>query len=235
MPTTPSVSIVLPALGLGPTIASNIHRVLDSCAILDPQVIVIDDGSEDDTYQQAAAVAKTCPRVEVVRHPRNLGKGEALTSGWKASTADRVVFLDGDLDLPPEQVPQFVTGLESFDIVAGEKRLQMAEGGYPLSRRFMSRGYVLLNRLLFDLPVEETQTGLKAFRRSVLDDILPRVEHRGWAFDLELIVRAHRAGYTITSAPVTVQVSPKGAPVRPSMIYDLAKDSLKMAWKLKRR
>jgi hypothetical protein len=109
----------------------------------------------------------------------------------------------------------------------------MQSGGYPLLRRMMSRLYAEGTSRLFGLPVHETQTGLKAFRRQVLDDILPRVGMRGWAFDLELLVRAYRSGYTMSETPVTVSISDKGAPVRPSMIWALARDSVKLAWKLR--
>jgi glycosyltransferase involved in cell wall biosynthesis len=233
MANVPGVSIVLPAFRLGPVIAANAARVARSCAGLDAQIIVVDDGSDDDTFQQAMQAAKEVAGLEVIRHPRNLGKGEALVSGWKAAGADRIVFLDGDLDLPPEQIPEVLAELERSDVVVGAKRRTMQSGGYPLFRRMMSRLYAEGTSRLFGLPVHETQTGLKAFRREVLDDILPRVGMRGWAFDLELLVRAFRSGYTMSETPVTVSISDKGAPVRPSMIWALARDSVKLAWKLR--
>jgi glycosyltransferase involved in cell wall biosynthesis len=234
MASLPGVSIVLPAYRLGPVIGANATRVVEACAQLHPQVIVVDDGSDDDTFQQAMQAARAAGSIEVVRHPRNLGKGEALVSGWKASTSNRIVFLDGDLDLPPEQVPMVVAELANSDVVVGAKRLTMQTGGYPLLRRMMSRFYAEGTSRLFRLPVHETQTGLKAFRREVLDEILPRVGMRGWAFDLELLVRAHRMGFSLSEVPVTVAISEKGAPVRPSMVWALARDSARLAWKLRR-
>ncbi len=234
MTAEPSVSIILPAYGLGPVIGSNALRVVQACAELDPQVIVVDDGSADNTFQEASRAADSSPAITVVRHPRNLGKGEALMSGWKAAVAPLVVFIDGDLDLPPEQIPALVGFLRDHDAVVGAKQSNMATGGYPWPRRLMSRFYARSTASLFGLPVSETQTGLKAFRKEILDEILPRVGMRGWAFDLELLARIHRAGYSMTEMPVTVSISDKGAPVRMSMIWALARDSARLAWKLRR-
>ena len=230
----PTVSVVLPAYGLGSVIADNARRVVAACAELRPQVIVVDDGSEDDTFERASELAATMPQVTVVRHPRNLGKGQALVSGWKEAVAPRVVFIDGDLDLPPEQVPSMVAMLDTYDVVVGAKQTHMAEGGYPWSRRVMSRLYSSATSGMFGLPVSETQTGLKAFRKEVLDAILPHVELGGWAFDLELLARIHRAGYSMTETPVDVSVSERGAPVRMSMMWALARDSATLAWRLRR-
>ncbi len=230
----PQVSIVLPCFQLGAVIQANALRVVEACADLDPQVIVVDDGSSDDTYSQALLASKQSDRITVLRHPRNLGKGEALVSGWKAAEADRVVFLDGDLDLPPEQLPQVIPLLEGAEVVVGAKRLHMNDGGYPWIRRAMSRIYAEGTSRMFRLPVSETQTGLKAFRKEVLDEILPRVGNRGWTFDLELLARIDRAGFRITETPVTVSISDRGAPVRLSMIWSLARDSLRLAWRLRR-
>lgn len=234
MTAQPSVSIILPAYGLGSAIGPNALRVVAACAELNPQVIVVDDGSDDDTYLQASRAAEQSPAILVLRHARNLGKGEALVSGWKAATAARVVFIDGDLDLPPEQVPALVKKLDGHDVVVGAKQSHMATGGYPWARRLMSRLYAGSTARMFRLPVSETQTGLKAFRKEALDEVMPRVGMRGWAFDLELLTRLHRAGYTITEMPVTVTISDKGAPVRLSMIWGLARDSARLAWKLRR-
>ncbi len=231
---SPGVTIVLPAYRLGKVIAANARRVVAACANLDPQVVVVDDGSDDDTFAEAMTAARDLPQIEVIRHARNLGKGEALFSGWKAAQAARVVFLDGDLDLPPEQVPRVLALLDTHDVVVGAKQTHMTTGGYPPFRRFMSRMYAVGTSKLFRLPIHETQTGLKAFRREVLEEVLPRVGMRGWAFDLELMVRAHRSGYRLTETDVEVAISDKGAPVRPSMIWALARDSLRLAWKLRR-
>lgn len=227
----PSVSVVLPAYQLGRVLDENLRRVLAAVGeIPSAQVVVVDDGSDDDTPSVVAAVAAADPRLEVVTHATNRGKGEALVSGWRASTGDVVVFLDADLDLPPEQVPRLLGLLERADVVVGSKRLAMSQGNYPRFRTFLSRLYAASTSRIFRLPVDETQTGLKLFRRQVLDRVLPEIRLLGYAFDLELLVRAHRLGYTIEETPVELAASARDATFRPAMAWELARDALRMAW-----
>lgn len=222
----PALSVVLPAYRLGDVIAETLDRVTAALPDADTEVVVVDDGSPDET--SAVVAAHRDPRVRLVRHPSNLGKGEALVSGWRASEGELVVFLDADLDLPPEQVPAMVERLGDADVVVGSKREAMAAGNYPGLRRLLSRAFAGGISLLFRLPVSETQTGLKVFRREVLEAVLPAVRTRGYAFDLELLVRAHRAGYRLVEAPVTLDRRAAGASLRSSMMWDLARDTLRV-------
>lgn len=227
----PHVSVVLPAYRLGPVIAANIRTVLAAMEpVGDYELVVVDDGSEDETQAALASVAADDPRVRVVTHERNRGKGEALVSGWRASRGQVIVFLDADLDLPPEQVPLLTERLEDADVVVGTKRQSMDAGNYPPLRTVLSRLYSSSTSRLFGLPVDETQTGLKLFRREVLDQVIPDMRIMGYAFDLELLVRAHRLGHTIVEAPVELAEAAREASFRIAMAWELGRDALRLAW-----
>ncbi len=176
---TAAVSILMPCYGLAGSIAANIDRVVAATAG-EPgvEVVVADDGSTDGTLQAAEEAAARHPHVLVVAIPQNAGKGRALQRAFAASSGEVVVFLDGDLDLPPEQVPAMVAELrrEGWDALLGAKRSALVAGGYPWARRVLSRVFSAVIRLAFRLPVAETQTGLKAFRRAPLQAALPRVQ-----------------------------------------------------------
>jgi len=222
---------VLPAYRLGDTIAANVRRVLTALeSIEDVEVIVVDDGSEDGTQEALAPVTAADVRVSVVTHTHNRGKGEALVSGWEASQGALVVFLDADLDLPPEQIPRLVELLDTADVVVGTKRQAMDAGNYPRFRTVLSRIYSSSTSRLFGLPVDETQTGLKLFRREVLDRVIPDMRIMGYAFDLELLVRAHRLGHSIIEAPVELSESAREASFRLAMAWELGRDALRLAW-----
>lgn len=209
MPHTPQagVSILMPAYQLEPVIADNIDRVV---AVVDSwtgvEVIIIDDGSTDDTRGFAEKAASCHESVSVVGYPTNRGKGGALKEGFQHATGDTIVFLDADLDLPPEQLPAFLTEFEhqSVDALVGAKRTAMAPGRYPALRRVLSLAFAAVNRLLFRLPVHETQTGLKAFKRSALQNTLPALDTLGYTFDLELLIRIRKAGGSLAEAPVAL-------------------------------
>jgi glycosyltransferase involved in cell wall biosynthesis len=209
MPHSPSsgVTILMPAFQLESVIAANIARV---AAVVsewpDIEVIVIDDGSTDGTRARSEEAATKYRFVTVVSYQVNRGKGGALQEGFAHSHGGIVVFLDSDLDLPPEQLPGFLSEFEMMgvDVLTGAKRAAMTPGRYPALRRFLSLSFVAVNRLLFRLPIRETQTGLKVFRRPVLETALPSLETLGYAFDLELLVRIRKQGGTMAETPVTL-------------------------------
>jgi glycosyltransferase involved in cell wall biosynthesis len=230
------VSVVLPAYRLGESIAPNMVAVAE--ALPGAQIVVVDDGSDDDTYGNALQAAAGIKRALVIRHERNRGKGAALQTGTAAAKGSTVVFLDGDLDLPPAQLP----GLLSFfadrdaDVLVGAKQERMSDGRYPWKRRTLSRLFSLVARVLFRLPVDETQTGLKIFRRAVLEEVFADVQITGYAFDLELLVRANRAGFRIIQAPVDLRVGASSQPLRLSTLWEMGRDTLRIwLWSARRR
>jgi glycosyltransferase involved in cell wall biosynthesis len=227
----PDLSVVLPAYRLGSVIYDNINRVAKALATLGQvELLVVDDGSDDNTYQEARRAGSEMPDVVVLRHDQNRGKGEALCTGTNAARGDLIVFLDADLDLLPDQIPAMIEGLGDTDVLVGAKRESMREGRYPPVRRVLSRIFSLATVGVFGLPVRETQTGLKVFRRSVLDEVLPQMRIRGYAHDLEMLVRAHRAGYTLRDVPVELGPGASTAPLRLPMLWQMGRDTMKLLW-----
>jgi glycosyltransferase involved in cell wall biosynthesis len=225
-----TLSVVMPAYQLEDEIERNISTVFESLERMNPEVIVVDDGSTDGTWQAIDRAAERFPRLVTVRLAENRGKGRALLSGWKAATGDDIVFLDADLDLPPDQIPDLLDRLDTVDIVVGTKRTSMAGGAYPGIRRILSRLFALLTGGVFRLPVSETQTGLKAFRREVLVKVADKVRIDRYAFDIELLVRAHAAGFIMAETPVRLGTGAAQSTLRPAMMWSLAVDTARIAW-----
>ncbi|MGH8925058.1 MAG: glycosyltransferase family 2 protein [Acidimicrobiia bacterium] len=230
-PGRPDFSVVLPAYNLGPVIADNVQRVRRALAPLGTvEIVVVDDGSTDRTYQEATRSAADLPMTRVIRHDVNRGKGEALFTGARATTAELVLFLDADLDLPPEQVLPLVGQMEGVDLLVGAKRKSMAGGRYPLARRILSRIFTLLTVGVFRLPVSESQTGLKILRRPVIEGVLPQMRIHGYAYDLEMLLRAHRSGMKLKEAAVELGESASTAPLRVVMLWQMGRDTLRLWW-----
>ena len=227
------VSILMPAYQLESSIADNIERV--AAVVADwtaTEIIVVDDGSTDDTRGFAEKAAAAHDNVTLVTYPKNRGKGGALKEGFTVAGGSTIVFLDADLDLPPEQLPVFLDEFAhtGVDAVVGAKRSAMVAGRYPSLRRILSLAFAATNRILFRLPVHETQTGLKAFRRETLAAPLRQLETTGYAFDLELLVRIRKAGGTMAEAPVTLaKGSSRG--LSPSTLWEMGRDTLKIWWR----
>ena len=220
----------MPVYQLESAIGDNIDRVASVVADWPTvEIIVIDDGSTDDTRGFADKAAAAHPVVSVVGYPANRGKGGALKEGFAHCSNGTVVFLDADLDLPPEQLPGFIREFEELgvDAMVGAKRSAMAPGRYPALRRILSLTFAAVNRLLFRLPIRETQTGLKVFKRAALEETLPKLETAGYTFDLELLVRIRKAGGSMTEAPVALA---KGSSSGISMatLWEMGRDTLKI-------
>ena len=172
----------------------------------DFEIIVVDDGSGDNTYDEACRIAKEHEGIEVIRHMSNQGKGCALLSGFRQASGDFVVFLDSDLDLHPEQLRKLfrIMRNQSADVLIGSKWHPEAKINYPRRRKFISKTYSLILWLMFRLPLKDTQTGLKIFRYEVLQRVFPRILCKRFAFDVEILANVHRLGYKIAEAPIVL-------------------------------
>lgn len=203
------LSVIIPAYNESRSIATTVRdlvRGLQKHKIEPYEVIVVSDGSSDDTAQVVRELK--LKHVRVVEYAKNQGKGYALTYGVKHSRGDIVTFFDAGGDFDPFHIQQFGALMEIFDadIVVGSKRHPASKLNYPLRRQFFSNLYYYLIRVLFNLKVRDTQSGLKLFRREVLVRIMPRAVVKRYAFDVELLVIAKHLGYTrIFEAPVRLQ------------------------------
>lgn len=203
------LSVIMPAYNESLSIFHNLQETVETLYALgyDFEIIVVDDGSSDSTAIQAARLISGHPEVvRVVRYDKNHGKGNALICGASYATGDFIVFLDADMDLHPRQLPVLLEMLNSqgADVVIGSKRHPLSNVAYPAVRRLYSAVYYFLIRMLFGLPVRDTQTGLKVFKAKVLKRVFPRITIKRFAFDIEVLVNAHACGYKIVEAPITL-------------------------------
>lgn len=207
---TGKISVIMPAYNEARHIVQNLLEVVETLAGFnyDFEVIVVDDGSPDKTYLEAAKLLSTHPeRVRVVHYDENRGKGNALICGTSFAKGDYVVFLDADMDLHPSQLPVLfqIMDEQCADVVIGSKLHRASVVNYPRHRRAASWVYYGVIKILFGLPVKDTQTGLKVFKREALARIFPHILVKRFAFDIEVLANAHRLGYKIVDAPITLE------------------------------
>jgi glycosyltransferase involved in cell wall biosynthesis len=177
------------------TVEELVARLATACP--DARLVFVDNASSDGTATLLARMAG----VTLLRHPRNLGYGRSLATGLAATTGDRVVMLDGDLEYLPEDVPRLAAALDDVPAVWGSRFLA-PDGGMARSAAW-SVGNRLVTRafnLLFDQRLTDLYTGIRGVRRSAL----PRVPLRrpGFEFVLELAVVLTRAGIPIAELPI---------------------------------
>ncbi len=202
------VSVIIPAYNEGQHVAKNISEVINTFNDFGCQyeIIVVDDGSIDNTLEEAQQVALKHKNVIVKKNRSNYGKGRALKKGFRYTSGDYIVFLDADMDLHPGQINTFfdIMRLDEADVVIGSKRHPNSVINYPWHRRIVSGVYFFLVKLIFDLPITDTQTGLKVFKAEVLKKVFPRVLIKRFAYDLEILANVKHFGYKIVEAPVMI-------------------------------
>lgn len=231
------ISIVMPAFNESENILHNLIECVQTLSQFnyDFEVIVVDDGSSDNTHLHAARILSRHPEVvRIVRYDNNLGKGNALICGTCYATGDYIVFLDADMDLHPSQLPVFFEMMEvsGADVVIGSKRHPASKVNYPFVRHVYSAAYYGIVRMLFGLPVKDTQTGLKLFRAEVLRRVFPRVLAKRFAFDIEVLANAHRLGYRITDAPVTLHYQRRFGRIKMHDVYVMLVDTLAIFYRM---
>ena len=236
------LSIIMPVYNLSGTVTENLRSVAElfESHRVNVELVPVDDGSADGTAERLRAFAPPeggwrHVAVRPVILERNGGKGGALRAGFSASTGEYVMLLDGDLDIHPKQTPWFFDQLcrRNADIVIGSKRHRHSVVQYPWHRRLVSWVYFTLVRLFVGLPITDTQTGMKLFRREVLGEALARMLVKTYAFDLELLAIAHQRGARIAEAPVVIRFGQKFGALRPSTVKTMAWDSLAVFYRLR--
>ncbi|MBL7197513.1 MAG: glycosyltransferase family 2 protein [Candidatus Omnitrophica bacterium] len=231
-----SFSILIPVHNEAKRIRRNLKEVK---ATLDDlgcnyEIVAIDDGSSDNSYQILEGLKKEIPQLIVNRNTQNFGKGRALKKAFKYASGDLIVWLDADLDLHPYQIKTLydIMVLNDADIVIGSKMHPNSKVNYPLTRRIISFGYYLLIRILFSLPCHDTQTGLKLFRRKVMEEVFPRILVKQFAFDLEVLVNAHHLGFKLAEAPIVLENKRDYGRIGVSSITTAFKDTMAIWYRM---
>jgi len=193
-----SISVFFPCYNEQENIGRTVEQTLAVLKSLkaDFEVIIIDDGSCDRTGQVADEMARRDNRVKVVHHPRNLGYGAALQSGFKAATKELVFYTDGDGQFDINEMPPLLPLMERYDIVSCY-RLNRQESSV---RRINGWCWTKLVCLLFGLKIRDVDCAFKLYKREIFDNI--KLSSTGALIDAEVLARAARKGYRITQRPV---------------------------------
>ena len=180
----------------------NVARVVEQAdAVLkrigaDYEIVIVDDGSADDTKRIADEIATANKRVRVVHHPRNLGYGAALQSGFHSAAKELVFYSDGDGQFDLDELPPLLPLMQQYDIVSCYRMNRQDN----LMRKIVGRLWTRLTCLLFSLKVRDIDCAFKLYKRDIFNHI--KMESTGALISTEILARAARAGYTITQRGV---------------------------------
>src|SRR5271156_2082508 len=204
----PQLSIVIPAYNESARIEHALDRVLSCVAEQgwDAEVLVVDDGSTDDTAVIVQRWMTKHPRLHLVKNPGNKGKGYSVRNGLLQAAGDVVMFTDADLSAPMEEAERLIAAIAGgADVAIGSRWMDRTRQTIqqPLYRQFFGRCFNWITRTVMGLPFKDTQCGFKAFRRPAAQVIfrLQRIER--WGFDPEILFIARKLRYSVREVPVS--------------------------------
>jgi dolichyl-phosphate beta-glucosyltransferase len=200
-------SIVIPAYNEGARLGATLEKVLGYLREQgwNAEVIVVNDGSRDNTADLVRRFAERNPMLRLVENPGNRGKGYAVRNGMLNARGEVVVFSDADLSSPIEEMPKLLAALASgADIAIGSRWLQaeLQTQRQSLHRQLFGRVFNLLLRIILGLQFKDTQCGFKAFTRRAAQTILPLERIERWGFDPEILFLACKFGFRVEEVAV---------------------------------
>ena len=204
----PRYSIVIPAYNESGRLPRTLRTVVDCVRSHDwnAEVIVVNDGSTDDTAAIVRRFAATSPEVRLLENPQNRGKGYSVRNGVTHALGDIILFTDADLSTPLDEAEALFAALaRGADIAIGSRWMSRSHQTerQPLYRQFFGRCFNALTRVLMHLPFADTQCGFKAFTRSAALTVFPLQTIDRWGFDPELLFIAMWRGIHIEEVPVS--------------------------------
>ena len=214
------ISIVIPMFNETRAIPNTLKELVRRFPDADTEFFFVDDGSGDDSAGLAQHLTHSDNRFEVIRLPKNMGKGAALRAGVARTTSDVVLFMDADLSTSLDEIDDFLERLGHYDIVIGSRSVpgSVVKRSNAL-RTLMGRTFNQLMRWSTGLDIHDSQCGFKAFRGDVARLLFSLSENNRFAFDPEILRLGVALGYSIDEVPVSWVASDHSAvrPVRDSL------------------
>lgn len=211
------LSIVVPVFNEERVLAETLPKVLEIAAAFgECEVMVVDDGSTDETLRVAGEILEGYPRSELIWHPRNRGKGAAVKSGVARARGRNILFVDADLSPDLDTgLGRAVACLERSPVAIASRAVEGAEViGATALRRLLGLGFTASRRMFLDLEVADTQCGLKAFRAGAAKVLFHYATSNGFVFDVEVLLTARKLGVPVVEFPIRwVAVEPSS--IRP--------------------
>lgn len=203
---TPFINITIPVHNEERVVAANVEKVvnfLKSNFRYPYEIVVANNGSTDRTQALAEELSR-CHSVIRVMHLSEPGRGRMIKKVWSESQAGILSYMDVDLSTDLNDFPKFIESLISggFDVATGSRRLKGSVTARGFKREILSRGYLVLLKILFQTKVSDVQCGFKAITKNAACELLPLLEDHGWLMDTELLIMAERLGYRIMDMPV---------------------------------
>jgi glycosyltransferase involved in cell wall biosynthesis len=199
------LSLVLPCYNEAPHLVASVQeivRVLDG-SDYSYELIFVEDCSTDHTREVLDGLRSELPSAQFIMHEVNQGRGQAVIDGLRAARGDVAGYLDIDLEVGAEFIPDMMDAiaLEGWDAATGLRTIEFSLIPMALLRHVLSIGYRILFRLFLGIPVRDPETGCKFFRRRALLPILEHANNAGWFWDSQIMTYSYLSGLKIREVP----------------------------------
>jgi dolichol-phosphate mannosyltransferase len=210
-PQSVSVSVVIPVFNQQRKVVYSIQKIKQvvETYFRDYELIVVNDGSTDSTLtilKGFASIDQGQQHIRIISYTPNRGKGYAVRQGVLHSRGEVVMFLDGDLDISPDLIKDYVERLDTYDLVIASKRHPRSNVKVPVSRLIMSRTFNVIVNLATGIRQSDTQAGFKVGKGDMMRTIFRNVNVNRYAFDIELFTIASVLRYRIHEMPVIMKI-----------------------------
>lgn len=197
------LSIIIPAYNeektIGEVLGALVREVPDA-----HEIIVVDDGSIDNTYQVVESFCGKIPQLRLIRQPRNQGKTAALRTGFAASTGDVVIVQDADLEYDPVDIPELINPIEKgkADVVYGSRFMIRRAARVLYFKHFIANQFLtFLSNLFTDLNLSDVETGYKVFRGEIIRNMV--IETSGFGFEIEVTAKVAKLNCRVYEVPIS--------------------------------
>jgi glycosyltransferase involved in cell wall biosynthesis len=224
----PQVTVIIPAFNEEARLGATLDRVIEHPRLVGAQIVVVDDGSTDDTVAISESRLVDIPNAHTLRTPSNKGKGSAIRKGMVVAGGAKVVFMDADLATSLDAVGPMLDALDGADVVVGSRSMTGSiVTGRSRGRALMHSAFSGPARQIAGLGVSDPQCGFKGFRAEIIQPLFRHAMFDGFSIDVEILLIAQKMGLKIEEIPVRWHAM-GGSKVRP------LRDSLNMAGDLAR-
>ncbi|MFA5254260.1 MAG: dolichyl-phosphate beta-glucosyltransferase [Methanoregula sp.] len=230
----PRVTAIIPVFNDRPALERALPISLDTLAKItdDYEIIVAEDGSTDGSAECVREFGKKTPKIRLFHSDTRLGRGTALNRAIREANGAIVCYYDVDLATDMQHLPELIGAIDNgADIATGSRLLPESDIKRTEGREIASRSYNFLVRTILGSRLFDHQCGFKAFNKAKILPILPTIRSNHWFWDTELLVRAQRAGFTVTEFPVRWRAG-KGTTVRVKDVFGMGSAILRLWWQI---
>ncbi|MCH8285299.1 polyprenol monophosphomannose synthase [candidate division KSB1 bacterium] len=225
--------VIIPTYNEKENVAKIIEKTLMTLESID--VLIVDDNSPDGTARIVKDIMQKEPRVLLIEREGKLGLGTAYIAGFKFAIErkyDYIFEMDADFSHDPGEIPNFLEKIKDYDLVLGSRYLHgVTVVNWPLRRLFLSYSANVYSRIITGLRIKDCTGGFKCFRREVLEAIdLDKVHSGGYAFQIEMSLKAWKKGFKIIEIPIIFIDRLEG---QSKMSRKIVFEAVWMVWKLR--